>query len=172
MREIFPMWLSSKWMFHFHIVNILHNYLSFRYYRRSTKAESAFCGDGRCDATVESSSNCPIDCCQGVNPKCVAVNNTCPEACCGESHCCDGPLSDSLRFAQMFWKIVLGILASLLVLINVICCCCCYCCYSKCCKKTRRYSQIDLEMPHSHHRRWVRWSSRDRIHLKMCGIKP
>ncbi|PIK33094.1 hypothetical protein BSL78_30094 [Apostichopus japonicus] len=101
----------------------------------STKDETAFCGDGRCDANSESSANCPIDCCQSENPVCVPTNNTCPDACCSESHCCNGPTSATQQLVQKLWMAVLGILAGLLILINIICCCCCYCCYSKCCKK-------------------------------------
>ncbi|KAJ8039783.1 hypothetical protein HOLleu_13892 [Holothuria leucospilota] len=116
----------------------------------SAKTDVVFCGDGRCDANTESSSNCPIDCCPIENPtECVATNNTCPNACCGDAFCCNGPISATQELVQKFWMILLGILAGLVVLVNVICCCCCYCCYSKCCKKERRCNDNDIEMPKS-----------------------
>lgn len=46
------------------------------------------CGDGICSAP-ETPDNCPLDCCQLINPQvCKAPTNACTPECCGDSGCC------------------------------------------------------------------------------------
>lgn len=46
------------------------------------------CGDGLCDAP-ETIDNCPLDCCQLINPQvCKASIDVCSPECCGDSGCC------------------------------------------------------------------------------------
>ncbi len=97
---------------------------------RPGSSEGSFCGDGRCDDSVETSNSCPLDCCPVVNPdNCIIKNSTCSSRCCSETTCCAGKeASTAAADATTFWLIVGSVIAGVLCLLYCCCCCCCCCC--------------------------------------------
>ena len=51
------------------------------------RVTGTFCGDAVCQNEAETVMNCPMDCCQHVNPEKCRLNQ-CPALCCGDSNCC------------------------------------------------------------------------------------
>ncbi|XP_033637174.1 uncharacterized protein LOC117298055 [Asterias rubens] len=96
---------------------------------RPGSSEGSFCGDGRCDDSVETSNSCPLDCCPVVNPdQCIIKNNTCSSLCCSEATCCDGSEASTSAEVTTFWLIVGAVIAGVVCLLYCCCCCCCCCC--------------------------------------------
>ncbi|XP_071953423.1 uncharacterized protein [Antedon mediterranea] len=104
------------------------------------QVDLSFCGDGLCEPIKnETKITCPLDCCAAENPKkCAATNNTCPDICCSEKHCCDLVPSSLGDFGEGFWKWFLIIIAGAILFVNLLCCICCWCIYGNCKNNIKR----------------------------------